>query len=529
MLIEKNVNMNLISNDDNNGSKRLSELKKQYDINHGNVLETWSYSDPVTSEVLKDYILFLEKNSKNLFVKEFNSSSLEIRDLKVTKPYKRITVLDNGKFYSKSWRIKENFDFEKVKELYVDYDYGIITKIYKDLNSKGIALIGAEFIVDNQIVTAYGRNNSFQKAEADGLLELLERHAMYFVQKKDRRISFDRTNDEYINPQDFLYYVEQDSSQNRVPFDSKAIISWIEGENYKTKAKVWIPKQFVDLSFQNEPYFTMANSSGVALGSSRYEARLYALLELIERDAFLTYWQKNVKLREIRLQTLPNYIKNKIHDIDYNETTIHLYDMTFDIKVPCVLALIISNKGPVYQYISTAIDPNPLTAISKAMNECIVGFNIYQKNKEVKKRKYDNEYEVKTLFDHVCYSSKYKFRKNYIELLDKESYDWWQLYPKNEIGYLSNFDNPKDLLDCITEKFLANYSVHFVDLTDDLAASLGLAVYKAIIPGFSTIRFGHIHRTIVPERLDYAIDKSNYKNRTLLGRGDYVDRVHPYA
>nr|AOG27199.1 hypothetical protein BBP16_10220 [Lactobacillus johnsonii] len=93
-------------------------------------------------------------------------------------------------------------------------------------------------------------------------------------------------------------------------------------------------------------------------------------------------------LREIHLKSLPKDIRERIKDIETKNATLHLYDMTFDIKVPTVLALIISNTGPVYQFISTATHPDPLEAISKAINECIVGFNVYQHNRAVASNKY---------------------------------------------------------------------------------------------------------------------------------------------
>lgn len=45
-------------------------------------------------------------------------------------------------------------------------------------------------------------------------------------------------------------------------------------------------------------------SNGVALGSSYYEAALYSLFEFIERDAFLTFWHKQVPLRQIDKKSL---------------------------------------------------------------------------------------------------------------------------------------------------------------------------------------------------------------------------------
>lgn len=524
MCVINNLDRELLS--DNN--QDIIQLNRQYKLNHRSN-EIWiNVCGKVEQKLLNDYASLLEDNNDR-FVREFNNLTLECRKIKAINELKTPNkIVINGKFLDNSWRIKEKFNFKNLKINFYDYDYGIITKIYKDLHSKKIAFVGAEFIVDEQIITAYGRNTSFDKAESDCLLELLERHAMYGLQKNSKRMTYKLNEKICVNPADFLFYVEK-KSKERINYDSKASITWVKGIDYKTKRKIWIPKQFIDLSMPDEPYFTLPNSSGIALGSSLYESRLYALMELIERDAFLTFWQKDVCLREIDLRSLPKKIRERLRDIERKDTTLHLYDMTFDIQVPTVLALIISNTGPVYQFISTATHPNPLEAISKAINECIVGFNVYQHNQAVASNKYKSVYDVKTLFDHVCFSSTRSFRKNYSSILNNKKSDWRAIYSNESVEALKKYDNPKDLLDYIVNTYLNDYKIYFIDITDNLAKSFDLAVSKVLIPSFSNIKFGHTNRTASVERLDFALEHSYYRNSSKLRRGEFIDRVHPYA
>lgn len=524
MYVINNLDRELLSAN----NQDITYLRRQYKLNHRSN-ETWiNEGGKVEQKLLNDYTNLLEENSDS-FAREFNNLTLECRKIKaVNKSKNSSKMIINGKFLHNSWRIKENFNFKNLKINFYDYDYGIITKIYKDLYSKKIAFVGAEFIVDEQIITAYGRNTSFDKAESDCFLELLERHAMYGLQKNSKSMTYRLNKKICVNPADFLFYVEKNSKE-RIDYDSKATITWIEGFDYKTKRKIWIPKQFIDLSLPDEPYFTVPNSSGVALGSSLYESRLYALMELIERDAFLTFWQKDVCLREIHLKSLPKDIRERIKDIETKNAILHLYDMTFDIKVPTVLALIISNTGPVYQFISTATHPDPLEAISKAINECIVGFNVYQHNQAVASNKYKSVYDVKTLFDHVCFASKRSFRKNYSSILNDVKSDWRTIYNNEAVEVLKKYDNPKDLLDYIVNTYLTDYQIYFIDITDNLAKSFGLAVSKVLIPSFSNIKFGYANRTASVERLDFALEHSYYRNSSKLRKGEFIDRVHPYA
>jgi ribosomal protein S12 methylthiotransferase accessory factor len=77
-----------------------------------------------------------------------------------------------------------------------------------------------------------------------------------------------------------------------VRFDRDAQLAWIEGVSLPEGRPVWLPAQLVHLAgHESERPICRTTSSGLACQASAAEATLAALLELLERDAFMITWK----------------------------------------------------------------------------------------------------------------------------------------------------------------------------------------------------------------------------------------------
>lgn len=77
-----------------------------------------------------------------------------------------------------------------------------------------------------------------------------------------------------------------------VPFDRDTRLAWIEGVALPGGEPAWLPAQLVHLvTARDEPRICRATSSGLACHATAAEATLSALLELLERDAFMLTWK----------------------------------------------------------------------------------------------------------------------------------------------------------------------------------------------------------------------------------------------
>lgn len=202
----------------------------------------------------------------------------------------------NPPFKGENLRISDSVELTRFKEENFDEKYGIITNIYKDMNSSDISIVGCEFRYKDELNFSYGREKGFKKAEDSAILELIERLAIYDVEGKIKKVSYDENNGlNLVNPEELLYYSQEFRNAGN-KFDSSFPYKWLKVEEWGSNKGAYIPLQFFSMDVDDENYFVFESSNGVALGSSIYEAKLFALFELVERDAFLNFWYKKARL-----------------------------------------------------------------------------------------------------------------------------------------------------------------------------------------------------------------------------------------
>ena len=113
-----------------------------------------------------------------------------------------------------------------------------------------------------------------------------------------------------MNPEELLYYSQEFRNAGN-KFDSSFPYKWLKVEEWGSNKGAYIPLQFFSMDVDDENYFVFESSNGVALGSSIYEAKLFALFELVERDAFLNFWYKKEDYTELILILLKKRFRKK--------------------------------------------------------------------------------------------------------------------------------------------------------------------------------------------------------------------------
>lgn len=143
---------------------------------------------------------------------------------------------------------------------------------------------------------------------------------------------------------DFHNYSALNKSLNpRTNIDSNFKLASTQVEDMLNKKKVFYPSQciFYDSIEDKEPFrLAPRNSTGCAGGFTVEEATFSAICEIIERDAFLLFWLLRIPAREIMLEKggFPEFEK-KIDDFLRYGFSIKFYDITSDMEVPTVLAV----------------------------------------------------------------------------------------------------------------------------------------------------------------------------------------------
>lgn len=189
-----------------------------------------------------------------------------------------------------------------------------------------------------------GKGITDEDARASATMEAIERSAAEQVEVPHRfesRASLVSRKCAY-DPLDNLLGLRQK------PFADDEPLAWIEGTNLIDGSSILLPHQAVAIDrTRNSRYWQ--SSDGLASGNTREEAMLHGLLERVERDAD-TLW--SLERRPARLQSRFDHaafrdsvVDNLAGRIAAAGLRLVLFDMTSDLGIPAVSALIGPDKG----------------------------------------------------------------------------------------------------------------------------------------------------------------------------------------
>jgi ribosomal protein S12 methylthiotransferase accessory factor len=146
-----------------------------------------------------------------------------------------------------------------------------------------------------------GSGPSTAEARAAAIGEAVERYSACFVDRDALVVTTARRlGARAVDPSRFaLFSARQLRSPGfrYVPFDRDTELAWIEGVALPGGEPAWLPAQLVHLAgHEHEPQIARATSSGLACHASPAAAVESALLELIERDAFMITWKARLTM-----------------------------------------------------------------------------------------------------------------------------------------------------------------------------------------------------------------------------------------
>ncbi|MFF2580159.1 TOMM precursor leader peptide-binding protein [Streptomyces goshikiensis] len=149
-----------------------------------------------------------------------------------------------------------------------------------------------------------GHTDSFTRSGQVGVLEGLERYAGMRARSRTTSVTgpLSRFGADAVDPREVGLYSEAFHRENpRVrPFDPDREIAWVWGWSLRDRVPRLVPEI---LTYYHAPglenRFVQESSNGCASGGSAAEAVYFALMEVVERDAFLLTWYGRQPLPEI--------------------------------------------------------------------------------------------------------------------------------------------------------------------------------------------------------------------------------------
>lgn len=268
-------------------------------------------------------------------------------------------------------------------------------------------------------------------------------------------------------------------------------MEWIKGVRLDDQAECWIPAHAAYLiPPATSPILFQATSNGLAAGGDAQSAALGALLELVERDAFLSAWYHRLPVQPIAIDTHPDRRLVAIVDAYRRRgVAIEVYRLPSDHEIPAVAALAIGrNDGDPAVVVGLGAGVRLPDAICSAVTE--VGqvrpaIRMKLRDPKVTERREQlvaDPAEVSELEDHDLL---------YTDARMLPAFDMWRSTTAEPLVIDDEEARPPDPVAWVTGALMkVGARSYLYDMTTSDIAPLGLHVARAFIEGFQPIHFG---------------------------------------
>lgn len=207
---------------------------------------------------------------------------------------------------------------------------------------------------------------------------------------------------------------------------------WTIGEDISTHQDVFLPIDYIFVGLgrnliarkRNIPIAGISNSSGCAIQEDKFMARRSALLELIERDNILLWWNLGLKVDKVRYYISDSKKYKDLLEFEEYKKRVGLESNTLaislDFGITTFVTILEGEKKP-FSVFGFGCEMDPLQGLIKSMKEatfihamiCKKYFSFYT----VRRRD-----QVKNLADHGMYFAMLNRKYKYRNLLNNCSY-----------------------------------------------------------------------------------------------------------
>jgi ribosomal protein S12 methylthiotransferase accessory factor len=243
-----------------------------------------------------------------------------------------------------------------------------------ELASAAYACPDLRFASERAPRRAFGSAPTRALARTIAATEAVERFACGDVPAERLRVAAARELPGAVPGDRLVRFSERQYARAGAParFDPERPIAWAPARSAGGAAR-WVPASLVFTPYaEPQPGRRIgdATTSGVAADARAEVAARRALLELVERDAFMWTWLQRLSRPSIATGSLPGPLRRAVAQVAGAGRTVRFVDLTLDTK-PVVLCAVL---GPTGHGLGTAAGDAPTAAAARAFAEAVAGW-----------------------------------------------------------------------------------------------------------------------------------------------------------
>lgn len=342
----------------------------------------------------------------------------------------------------------------------------------------------------HRLPAGWGKGLTISGAVLSAVGEAIERYSASVVDSE--KIVWKRPNEldgDTLNPGDLGLYSDAQYDQDDFPFvrfDSSIPHPWVLGSWLHNGKPVWLHAIFVYLFIElhREQLIAQGTSNGLAASTSRDDAALRAILELVERDAFMTTWLTASPTERIQLdETFDPLLRTVLDGIEALGATVEVYTLPVNAIGTTVLCLALGD-GDRYPGVTFGLgcDLDPRAALRQAVLELgQTGPYLRRMMRSGVLTAADDPSGVRAMLDHASYYFPKERAPSFDRLRSKETVSLRDLKSVAT----------RSFQDCVAALNEAEVRVALVNVTSADVATGPFSVMRAISPDLQSIWYGY--------------------------------------
>jgi ribosomal protein S12 methylthiotransferase accessory factor len=342
----------------------------------------------------------------------------------------------------------------------------------------------------HRLPAGWGKGLTISGAVLSAVGEAIERYSASVVDPE--KIVWKRPDElegDVLHPRDLGLYSDEQYERDDflyVRFDSSIPHPWVLGSWLNDARPVWLPAIFVFLSIElhREQLIAQGTSNGLAASTDKDDAALRAILELLERDAFMSTWLTASPTQRIQVdETLDPLLRTVLEGIEVLGATVEVYRLPASVIGTTVLCLALGD-GNQYPGVTFGLgcDLDPRAALRQAVLELgQTGPYLRRMMQSGRLKAAEHPSGVREMLDHAAYYFPKERASAFDRLRSKETVSL------REIQTVAT----RLLEDCAAALDEAGVRVALVDVTSADVATGPFSVMRAVSPDLQPIWYGY--------------------------------------